>query len=416
MKTTVGSVPSDVKEKNRDIILNQFRGSGPLTISEISAQTGISRQTVKHCLEYFQACNILSACGKKESTELGGKRPVQFELNSGLKFASVLLHHRGVTINITDFNGSRLFTWNSRDMEISSLDALWKMITKGVAKADPSLVEKVILVCFSVPLGFDSKGGLTVHTPFPHWPASDVGRSLKYPLASLFKKARRILLVPDAIVAGNALFTDGNSELSTADTATFYCSDGIGGSFFHHGTSARQFPDGPMFNFGHIIVEPSDPQTCSCGTHGCLESMVNRHRMKQRLLQQEKKYKKSCLAAKSVEDITFKDIFEGSAQGDSFCQAESIYYARMFAVAIRSVYITLAPKYIVFQGDFGSADPIFCEELKKQVLTYQYITEETEITFFYDEKDLTEEETIGARRIMIDDFFNNFRAYTADAE
>lgn len=404
MQPLLASVPADLKNENRKAVLAAFHNSGPLTATEVSAQTGISRQTVKKCIDYHLNIGSLCYCGKGESSSVGGKRPEQYMLNDSVHLLCILLHHHELILNLTDLHYNLVVQWSSGYVRFLSMDTMWEEIRKGtryIEQQQPNC--RIIQVCFSVPLGHTSDGKLIVATPFPAWPRSDYGRSLTEPLKEMFPDAKNIILTSDGFTAGSAIMHHDFSHFGYGDVTTFYCSTGIGGAMFRNGQPASE---GKLLvgALGHLIVAPEDPEPCPCGSHGCLERMVGRKRMRERLYARPEEYAQSCLAELPVEEVTFEQLFAGSAKGDKFCREESRYFAQMFAVAVRALILTVGPRVIVFQGDYGKADDVFRRELVNRIFEFKYLEPQHDIELYYDENDLSMEETIGATYKMVSTF------------
>ena len=77
-ESVLPAVPSALKYRNRELILNCFRDNQEHSVADIVARTGISKLTVMRAIQFFCSKNILVSSGKGESTEQGGKRPEFF--------------------------------------------------------------------------------------------------------------------------------------------------------------------------------------------------------------------------------------------------------------------------------------------------------------------------------------------------
>ena len=139
--------------------------------------------------------------------------------------------------------------------------------------------------------------------------------------------------------------------------------------------------------------------------------MVSRNRMRERLTAQAEMYAKSCLSKTPVAQISFAQLFEGSANGDELCRSEVLYYAHMYAIALHNIILTVDPTNVVFQGDFGVADEAFRQKLLENLHEFKYTGNHHEIQIDYDCKDLTEQETIGATYLLITDYLKHPEHY-----
>lgn len=416
MHTLLASVPTDLKNENRKAVLTAFHNCGELTAMEVSQKTGISRQTVKKCIDYFLEIGALCSCGKGESSSLGGKRPEQYKLTDQVFLMCILLHHHELILNMTDLHYHCVAHWSTGHIRFTCMDMMWDAIRRGLSEIQSNYPNyRLIQVCFSIPLGHTSDGRLTLATPFPAWPRSDFGRSLIEPLRAMFPQVQDFILTSDGNAAGSAVMHHDFEKYGHGDVTTFYCSTGIGGAMFQDGQpiTERKLLVGAL---GHIIISPEDPEPCPCGSHGCLERMVGRKRMKERLAARSDAYAKSCLAGIPVEEMTFEQLFAGSAMGDRLCREESRYYAQMFAIAVRALILTVGPRLVVFQGDYGKADEVFRRELLNRVFEFKYLEPQHDIAFVYDENDLSMEETAGATYIMVRNFLRSPEKYILQPE
>lgn len=413
LNKALASIPADLKEENRRAVLLAFHDSGRLSAVDVAEKTGISRQTVKKCIGYYEEQGILCSCGKGSSSSLGGKRPELFSLNETIRLVSILIHHNGIVLNLTDVHYNLLGHWDSGPLRAESMDHMFDIIQRGAETFDRRELDMVRSVCIVAPIGLNEQGGVRVATPFPHWPTSDFGRSLTEPLWETFPSAKHVQAIGDGNAAGFALLYQRPELRSRARVLSLYSAEGIGGAIFRDGeldAGANRL----CGTFGHMVVDPNDPEPCPCGGRGCLERLVCPKRMRERLLRQEEAYAESWLAGTPVEEVTFRQLFEGSRRGDALCRRESVYFADIFSLALHNIIVLMDPSHIIFQGDFGLADDTFRQQLVNQLSDFRYIGNIHSIQIDYDPKDLSMQETIGATYCMIMDYLKNPEQYRAD--
>lgn len=413
MNKALASVPADLKEENRRAVLFAFHDSGRLSAVDVAEKTGISRQTVKKCIGYYVERGILCSCGKGSSSSVGGKRPELFSLNESIRLVSILIHHNGIILNLTDVHYNLLGHWEAGPLRTESIDHMFAVIRQGAETFDPQELEMVRSVCIVAPIGLDELGGVRVATPFPHWPKSDFGRSMTQPLWEIFPAARHIQAIGDGNAAGFALLHQRPELRTQGRVLSLYSAEGIGGAIFRDG-ELDMGANRLCGTFGHMVVDPNDPEPCPCGGHGCLERLVCPRRMRERLLQQQDAYQNSWLAGTPAEEMTFRQLFEGSRRGDPLCRRESAHFADIFSLALRNIILITDPTHIIFQGDFGLADATFRQQLVNQLSDFRYIGDIHNIQIDYDSKDLSIQETIGATYCMIMDYLKNPEQYRAD--
>lgn len=410
MSRSFASMPADLKEENRRAVLMAFHDSGRLTTVEVSQKTGISRQTVKKCIEYFLQNNILSFCGKGSSSNIGGKRPELYSLNEDFRMLSILIHHHGIIVNLLNLQYELLDRWDSGWIRIESMDLMWEKIREGSGHVLEGTSGRVDSVCISGPIGITADDRVYVATPFPYWPESDLGRSITEPLKGMFPEARLVKYIGDGPAAGYAIIKQKPELRSDRRILTVYTSFGIGGAVFSKGDLDEGIHK-VCGTFGHIIVDPNDEEQCPCGGHGCLERLVRPNRMRERLRARADEYKKSCLADIDFDEMNYQKLFEGSAAGDKLCRKESLYYAGIFGIALRNIILVTDPSYIIFQGDIAFADDAFKERIISCIREFLYIEKDAELNILYDKHPLTEQETTGAAYCLVMDYIKNTERY-----
>ncbi len=402
-----GLLPSDLKEENRRLVLQAFFGESQVTVNEVAERIGISRQTVKKHILYFLEKEIVISLGKGDSTIVGGKRPELFQLNREIYFITAMQHHEDVCLQLTNLHLEHLRDWNSGKKYFATLGELWETIRQGCYHITENIDRKKIFgIAYSAPFGMDNEQRLTVATPFPHWPESDYGRYVLQPFLDVFPEIPILKVISDGIAAGYGYLSKEYPNIKQQGImASLYTSFGVGGSIIYDGSFPRDSYLG-ISAFGHLTVDISETQICSCGGQGCLEQMVNRQRMLDRLKRQSKAFQASTLGSLSPENVTFLDIFRAAENGDPFSRSESAYYASMYAVAVRNIYLATGPDLLVFQGDFGHADKYFKQRVTEQLTSFKYIHNFEKMKITYDTEDLCEREFQGLAIMLAEEFMN----------
>ena len=403
MEKNAASLPSDLRESNRKLVLSTFGLQRENTAVQIAEKTGLSRQTVKKCIDYYLNIGVLENCGKGSSTSIGGKRPDMYCFQREIRLVSIQLHHYDIEIVFFDLNCNRTGYWNSGYMVFNSLDNVLEQIRKGFEVLKTVDKEgKILMVTMAAPFGYAEDYSINEATPFSSWPKEDFKRDLHASLASIFPDAKKIKLDPDGTAAGAALLQRDYDTFYNKIYVTFYTSNGVGGSLFIDGI-AQNSRFMSVCALGHFIVAPEDPEACFCGNHGCLERQVSLKRLRQRMKQRQQEYEISFLKDIAIEELTYQDIFRGSEAGDRLCQQESKRSAAYFAIAVKNIILTIGPDYIVFQGEFGNADLIFQKELQNQIESMKMM-KSYKGEILYDRYSLNEEEALGNSYRMIQEF------------
>lgn len=410
-------VPADLRTENYKKVLACFKNESVLTVQDISQKLSLSRQTVMKCIEYHLENKSIVSLGKGESTVVGGKKPELFALNNQVFFIVIALHHHELSMALTDLNYSVVEMWQSEIKRFENLDSVFATINEGYESICVNHSDnKVCGVAFCVPLGHQKNSDiLTVATPYPYWPKSDIGRSLLDPLKEIFPTASEFHLVPDSLAAGMSIYISHQDSVGDQDVVAFYTSTGIGGAILSDNTVFESAKTNLSYSLGHIVVDPFFKEECSCGSRGCLEQFVGRKSARSRAAQNLDAYENSCLKEILIKDLTFKDIFEGSAKGDEYCQNESRAAAKYFAVAIRNILMVSGCTEYVFQGDYGYADDVFKETLIEIISKSRYISnqilERHGLGVHYDKSALELAEMNGMTYMLKKDYLNTPAKY-----
>lgn len=135
---------------------------------------------------------------------------------------------------------------------------------------------------------------------------------------------------------------------------------GVGGGVIQKGkilTGGR----GAAGEIGHIKVNSDETERCGCGNFGCLEQYVSATglvRMAKDGLKQD-----SVLA--SLSEITSKDIFDGAADGDSYCKEIVNCFGHYLGLALSNIAHVVDPEAFVIGGGVSAAGEIILDVVKK---------------------------------------------------
>ena len=114
-ESVLPAVPSALKYRNRELILNCFRDNQEHSVGDIVARTGISKLTVMRAIQFFCSKNILVSSGKGESTEQGGKRPEYFRFNSHQHLLTITMWPESLCLSLFNMELKELcrssFSW-----------------------------------------------------------------------------------------------------------------------------------------------------------------------------------------------------------------------------------------------------------------------------------------------------------------
>lgn len=192
-----------------------------------------------------------------------------------------------------------------------------------------------------------------------------------------------------------------------------FTSWGLSGSLIQDGKilSGR---DSLIGEIGHMILDPSDPELCSCGSYGCLERLVSIARLRKRIAT-DPPPASSPLSKLAPEAVNLNHLFFASQQEDPYARVHVTYLADQFSTMLRNVALVFNPETVVFVGDYAIADQFFDRRMRQQFHQFHYLATSTPMEVRYDNRLLTELDARGGAIAMLDHFFSDPALY-ADNE
>ena len=365
---------------NRIQVIETFLSGGVCSTNDISATIGLSRQTVMKSIQFFLRSGLLISVGKGDSTHVGGKRPELFALSPEKYFLCITLWPQELRLH--------LFTIGQQ--------------LKGQ-------------ICLSRPLPPDPKAAM-----------DHVGR-LSVELLEQYQIPPENLCAVSVSTAGTVDYKTGRLKYSSQSPAwgtdvplVSYLQPYFAPNtmivlviFACWGLSSCLIEKGRILGgknsligeIGHMIIDPSDPETCGCGSHGCLERLVSVDRVRSILQQQAAHFPGSSLLQSDPEQITIPQVFAASSQEDPLARYLVDYLARAFAAALRNISLVFDPDLIVFQGDYAWADPYFDQRLRGILREFQYFPPEGPFEIHYDQRPLAEMDVLGSYTALTRRYF-----------
>ena len=137
---------------------------------------------------------------------------------------------------------------------------------------------------------------------------------------------------------------------------------------------------GAAGEIGHIVVEPHDGFACTCGNHGCLETVTSATGVVRLARKFAEEYEGSSQIKASIDngdEVTSKDIFIAAEAGDAFALSVVDKFAYYLGFACANLGSTLNPAAIVIGGGVSAAGDFSALKLKlisKNIRSHQYVT------------------------------------------
>ena len=402
------AVPTALKHRNRKIVLDCFRDYQEHTVADIVARTGISKLTVMRAIQFFCAKNIIVSSGKGSSTDQGGKKPEFFRFGFRKNLLTVMMWPEMLEL--------RLFDMQMREICRRSFD--W-IIPSTPEKAFSFVREQAAALMEQAHISRDDLYGVSLSTSgivdyenlvlkisihSPEW-GTDI------PVGTYLKE----IFGPDVYCfienAGKCISRSILKEQAQPQKRllVLFTSWGLSGSLISGGEILGG-RDSLIGEIGHMILDPSDTEQCTCGSYGCMEQMVSLSRLR-KFISQNPPPADSPLAKLSPGSVSLTHLFFASRQNDPYAQQYVRYLADCFASLLRNVSLTFNPENVVITGDYAIADECFDSRIREQFHRFRYFSSSAPIGIHYDTRNLQELDARGGAFALLDHFFSDPHVY-----
>lgn len=346
-----------VRAANQSAILRMVYHCGPITRNDIAKRLGLTLPTITTNISAMISRGLvreLDQFGPADQRS-GRKSRLLDIVPEARKYIGVEMRGTDSTVCVTDFRGRVLGRAveraASRDYE-RSLDMTCELI-RGLL-ADLSLTfDDVDGLGFCIPGLVDTGAGILRVRPSFNWFDKNILRDVRHRLD--FHKPIRVENNACARACGASLF---QRELLN-DVPTFaylFISTGIACPLILNTSSAYGSIVGAG-EVGHMVMEPNGPQ-CTCGNHGCLESISSNRAIIARCMEALAKGESPILRALCPrgEEPAMAQILQAQEQGDPavYRIVERAVYT--LGVAIANIDNFTCPHTMLIEGElFGSA-------------------------------------------------------------
>ncbi|MGV3323346.1 ROK family glucokinase [Streptococcus hyovaginalis] len=149
---------------------------------------------------------------------------------------------------------------------------------------------------------------------------------------------------------------------------------GVGGGVIADGNLIHGVA-GAGGEIGHMIVEPENGFACTCGNHGCLETVASATGVVRvaRLLAESYQGDSQVKAAiDSGDNVTSKDIFEAAQSGDIFANSVVDKVCHYLGLAVANISNLLNPDSVVIGGGVSAAGEFLRSRVEDNFKKYTF--------------------------------------------
>ncbi len=150
---------------------------------------------------------------------------------------------------------------------------------------------------------------------------------------------------------------------------------GTGGSLIDHG-KIFQGANGFAGEIGHMIVEPSSKDKCTCGNYGCFETMISEQALKRyaRTLLEEGDDDGFLRVLIDSGPSFFDLLFRASEEENPKARQILGEVTRYMTVLIHNACMTFDPPLVIIQGLYARAGDYFLHALRERIRSYPFFS------------------------------------------
>lgn len=254
-----------MRARNRAVVLDAVRRSGPLARTEVARRTSLAKPTVSAIVDELLTEGLVHEVGVGKSTAAGGRPPTYLDFDvTRDAYVGVHIGVDETTVAVADGRGTIVATCSRRSAIGSparSLGHVEALLHDALAESriGRSTIRHATIV---LPGLVDRETGMCVLAPNLRW--EDV------PVAQLFGDALRLPVTVWNTPHASAFAESREGAARDVDTFVWlYVGPGVGSAIVQDGelvTGTRGFAG----EIGHCRVA-DEGRRCHCGKYGCLE-------------------------------------------------------------------------------------------------------------------------------------------------
>jgi predicted NBD/HSP70 family sugar kinase len=374
-----------LEQINRKHILNLMRSSEELSVSDISSRVNLSKPTLMKIMKYYVGKGYLIISGKGSSTEEGGKKPniFKFNANGGYAMGMIITANKLKSV-LTNLKGAVV---SSASVDLASNEDLESILDKMLSSYNTLLSDsgitpvKIIGLAIGIYGITDYNRGIVMYSPhFPSW-----GKNVQFS-QKVKKKIPNVSVMLENI-SRFQVFAEKTLgvAISEHDIVSVIAGKGLSAGVILE-DELKRGPHYLMGEVGHMVINPSEPMVCACGSKGCFEVMVSIARLKKLIDDKKDSYPGSSLfngSGKDIQSLSADDIFAAYKTGDRLACDAMEDIENWFAIGLSNIILIYDPQIIVIQGMFVKAGETFLSHLKTKVgaVSLSSVKKDTKIRF-----------------------------------
>lgn len=346
-----------MRSSNLQLILHTVRRHGPISRTDLTERIGLTPASVIKITNALMDSGVLNQVGLN-SNACQGRKALMLDVNADAWYViGAEMNTEHIAVGIGDFRcGFKAYV----QTPICVADGVESMISTLVQTVETAILRagvprsKILGMGLAAPGPLNAAAGVLINPPnFPGWKNVPIARMLEERLGF------PICCDRESNAAAMAEYTHGAAEGCKSVFLISLFRLGVGGGMVADGAVFRGYRDGAG-EIGHMAVDPDGPR-CTCGSYGCLETMVSGEALLKRV---QHAYKmRAGICPFDAESLRLEDVFRLCEEGDEVCTYAVQRAASYIAVALGNVINLFSPELIVLGGTL----PLMSAKLVKQV-------------------------------------------------
>ncbi len=353
------------RELNTKKVIKFIREKGPISRKEISDAMDIPQPTITRIIEQLLQAEMIKEVGTVPSSR--GRRQVLLALNAKSCFSiGVEIGRTAVKSALVDLEGNLThfeIRKSSKSDRIEHIIAYLKSRVEQLMQSGQVDSSAILGVGIGIPgwLNETKEGYIS--------PSNFYGQT-KIPLRALLEEALPYPIIIDnnANVAALAEKWFGKGR-GVQNLVYIHAEIGIGSGVIIHDTLYRGL-SGKAGEIAHTIVDLFGDQ-CTCGSYGCLETLVSIPRILERLkkvLKVEGQNERSYFQSDDIESIDFDQMLLAYRKGSQVAGRVLEETGKYLGIGVANVTQHFAPELIIIGGELGTCEPVILNEIKAYAL------------------------------------------------
>src|SRR6185437_15047532 len=368
-KKSVMEMPDTDRSERRELIILRLIHSG-LNSSrlELARQAGLSPASITTIVQRLMMKGLVVESEPARSNL--GRRPVPLQIRSNAAYViGVDIGSFYLRIVVTDINGNIVYKHQTQtemqEGRTRVLDTTFHCVHEAIKQSGlpPAAIRGIGIAHSGV---IDSDAGLVLSYPRP----GIMAEWKNIPLRDIFQDEFKVpCLLEDSVRATAIAEKCFGLGRDLSDFLYVDVGMGIGAGIFLEGKIYRG-AGGSAGEFGHITVDENG-QLCSCGNHGCLETVASCAAVIQTVrtaMEQGIDSKIRDLAAGDLARVSIEIIAQAAAENDSLAFRVLQKAASYIAIGLADLVNLLNPRVMIFGGALFRAVPQLLEDPLRRII------------------------------------------------